>query len=240
MSNRKEQLEQAGPIRVEVGSDGSYGIGWKSATRPVGDILIPESTPRSELTMEIELGECVKDEAQHKRLWVRVSCDGAIGECYGDKPVTAFRDDEHAIRWVQYMIAYLNRYLPDRLRTMALLTVKEAIAKSSAANGIGETDWIELAETHGKIVADKIKESYGVHSGPKRVFETKQHYLNFLAEAARDCRAAGKLFTQGSVADFASKKFSNERGIDERMVRQWNKDFTVNWKHWTAKVNRRN
>jgi hypothetical protein len=39
MSDRKEQLEQAGPIRVEVGADGSYGIGWKSATRPDGDIL---------------------------------------------------------------------------------------------------------------------------------------------------------------------------------------------------------
>src|SRR5215217_1198630 len=104
MNDRKEQLEQARPIRVEVGSDGSYGIAWKSATRPAGDVLVPETTPRSELTMKIELGECVKDEAQHKRMWVRVSCDGAIGECHDDQPVTAFRDDGDAIRWVQYTI----------------------------------------------------------------------------------------------------------------------------------------
>src|SRR5689334_20836322 len=135
MDDRKEQLEQAGPIRVEVGSDGSYEIGWKSATRPDGDVLVPDITPRSEIRMQIELGESVKDEAQHKRLWVRVSCDGAIGECHEDQPVTAFRDDGDAIRWVQYMIKYLNRYLPERLRTMALLTVKEAIAESSEFHG---------------------------------------------------------------------------------------------------------
>lgn len=98
MSDRKEQLEQAGPIRAE-GSDGSYGIGWKSATRPEGDVLKPDITPRSELTMHIELGDCVIDEVRHKRLWVRVSCDGTIGECHDDQPVTRFPDDEHAIRW---------------------------------------------------------------------------------------------------------------------------------------------
>jgi len=239
MSDRKEQLEQAGPIRVEVGSDGSYGIGWKSATRPQGDVLLRDSTPRSELTMEIELGECLKGGAQHKRLWVRVSSDGAIGELHEDQTVTAFRDDEHAIEWAQYVIAYLNRYLPERLRRMALLTVSEAIAKSSEVHGIAETDWKKLAETHGKVVEEKIK-SLHVRSGPARLFETKQEYLNFLAEAARACRTAGKLFTQRWVADFASEKFSNERAIDERMIRQWNKDFKVNWKYWTNKVNRRN
>jgi hypothetical protein len=119
MRDRKEQLEQAGPIRVEVGPDESYGIGWKSATRPEGDILVSETTPRSELTMEIELGEAVKDGVQHKRLWVRVSCDGAIGERHDDQPLTAFRDDEHSIRWVQDVMRYLNSYLPDRLRMMA-------------------------------------------------------------------------------------------------------------------------
>jgi hypothetical protein len=108
MSDRKEQLEQTGPIRVEVGADGSYGIGWKSTTRPEGDILKPERTPRSEITMEIELGECSRDGVLHKRLWVRVSCDGAVGEHKHDEPVTAFRDDEHAIRWVRYMIEYLK------------------------------------------------------------------------------------------------------------------------------------
>lgn len=240
MSDRKEQLEQAGPIRVEVGADGSYGIGWKSATQPEGNIVVPDSTPRSEITMEIELGESVKDGVQHKRLWVRISCDGAIGEHHDDQPVTAFRDDEHAIRWVHYMITYLNSSLHKRLRTAALLAVDEAIAKSSEIHGIAKVDWKALAESQGAIVERKIKESHGVHTGPKRLFETKQKYLNFLAEAARACRTDGKLFTQGWVADFARKKFSNESGVDERMVRQWNKDFTVNWKHWTAKVNRRN
>ena len=229
-----------GPIRVEVGADGSYGIGWKSTTRPDGDILAPDRTPRSELTMNIELGDCVIDDVQHKRLWVRVSCDGAIGEHKDDEPVAAFQDDEHAIRWVQYMIGYLDRHLPERMRSMALLTVREAISKSSEIHGIAKTDWKKLAETHGKIVEEKIKNSLGVHSGPVRIFKSKQEYLNFLAEAARACRTAGKLFTQGWVADFAHKKFSNESGVDERMVRQWNKDFTVNWKYWTAKVNRRN
>lgn len=240
MSDRKEQLEQAGPIRVEIGSDGSYGIGWKSATRPESDVLVPESTPRSELTMGIELGDCVNDGIRHKRLWVRVSCDGAIGELHEDQPVTAFRDDEHAIKWARYMTEYVNRYLPERLRTMALLTVSEAISKSSEVHGIAKTDWKQLAEAHGKVVADKIKESCVVQSGPERVFKTKQEYLNFLAEAARASRTSGERFTQGFVADFASKKFDNERAIDERMIRQWNNDFTVDWKYWTDKVNRRN
>ena len=243
MNDRKEKLEQTRPIRVEVGSDGSYGIGWKSETRPDDYVLVPETTPRSELTMKIELGECVKDEAQHKRLWVRVSCDGAIGECHEDQPVTAFRDDEHTIRWVHDMIGYLNYYLPDRLRTMALLTVREAIAKSSEVHGIGETDWKELAESHAAIVEQKIKDSHGVHSGRQSFFETKQQYLNFLADAARANRAAGERFTQEWVAKFASDKFSDsahERTIDARMVRQWNKDYHVNWNYFAAKVNRRN
>lgn len=239
MSDRKEQLEQAGPIRVEVGADGSYGIGWKSETRPEGEVLVPDKTPRSQLTMKIELGECVKDGVQHKRLWVRVSCDGAIGEHHDDEPASAFHDDEHAIRWVQYMITYLNRYLPERLRTMALLTVREAIAKSSKANGIAETDWKQLAEVHAEIVGRKIKQSLGVHSGPERLFETAQQYLNFLAEAARASRRDGERFTQGWVADFASKKFENP-AFDERTVRQWNKDYHVNWSYFSAKVNRRN
>jgi len=239
MDDRKERLEQAGPIRVDVGSDGSYGIRWKSATRPDRDVSVPDTTPRSELTMKIELGECVKDEAQHKRLWVRVSCDGALGECHEDKPVTAFRDDEHTIRWMHDMIGYLNYYLPDRLRTMALLTVREAIAKSSEAHGIGETDWKELAESHAAIVEQKIKHTQGVHSGPERFFKTAQQYLNFLAEAARASRAAGNRFTQAWVAILANKKFETE-GIDERTVRQWNKEYHVNWNYFAAKVNRRN
>ncbi len=218
----------------------SYGIGVKSEARPEANVIVPDSTPRSEVTMEIELGDCVVDGVQHKRLWVRVSCDGAIGERREDQPVTTFRDDEHAIRWVQNMIAYLNSYLPDRLRTMALLTVREAIAKSSEVHGIGETDWKELAESHAAIVEQKIKHSHGVHSGPERLFKTKQDYLNFLAEAARASRSEEKRFTQEWVAHFASKKYNNARGIDERMVRQWNEDFKVNWEYWTAKVNRRN
>jgi hypothetical protein len=243
MSDRKEQLEREGPISVEVGADGSYGVGWKSATRPDGDILVPDTTSRSEITMQIELGECVKHDVRHKRLWVRVSCDGAIGERYEDQPVTAFRDDEHAISWVQYMITYLNRHLPERLRAMALLTVREAIAQSSEVHGFGGTDWKGLAETHGAIVAQKIKDSHGVHTGPKRFFDTKQQYLNFLAEAARACRTTGELFTQEWVARFASNKFSDsahERTIDESTVRQWNRHFQVNWKYWSDKVNRRN
>jgi hypothetical protein len=243
MDDRKQQLEQAGPIRVEVGSDGSYGIGWKSATRPDSNVLVFETTPRSELTMKIELGECVRNGVQHKRLWIRVSCDGALGECHEDQQVTAFRDAEHTIRWVHDMIGYLNYYLPDRLRTMALLTITEAIAKSSEVHGIAETDWKELAESHAAIVGQKIKDSHGVHSGPQRFFETKQQYLDFLAEAARANRAAGERFTQEWVAKFASDKFSDsahERTIDARMVRQWNKDFQVNWEYWETKVNRRN
>jgi hypothetical protein len=126
MSDRKEQLERERRISVEIRDDGSYGIGWKSETRPEGNILVPDNTPRSEITMQIELGESVKNGVQHKRLWVRVSCDGAIGEHHKDQPLTAFRDNEHAIRWVQHMIGYLNRHLPERLRMMALLTVREA------------------------------------------------------------------------------------------------------------------
>ena len=240
MSDRKERLERAGPIRAEVGSDGSYGISWKSATRPDGGVLVPDRTPRSELTMQIELGECVTDAVEQKRLWVRVSCDGAIGERHEDQPVTAFQNDEHAIKWVQDMIGYLDRYLPERMRTMALLTVKEAIAKASEVHGIAETDWKILAESHADIVADKIKQTHGVHSGPARLFETKQQYLDFLGEAARACRAAGKRFTQEWVAEFASNKFNTEKPIDVRMIRQWNKDFTVNWKYWDKRVNRRN
>lgn len=239
MSYRKEQLEQAGPIRVEVGADGSYGIGWKSATRPEGNILVPESTPRSEITMQIELGDCVIDGIQHKRLWLRVSCDGAVGEHKEDQPVTAFRDNEHAIRWVHDTIQYLNRYLPERLRTMTLLTVYEAIAKSCELHGLAEIDWKTLAESHADIVADKIKQTHGVNSGPERLFKTKQQYLDFLAEAGRASRTKGERFTQEWVADFAREKYSNARGSDERMVRQWNKDFHVDWKYWSDKVNRR-
>jgi hypothetical protein len=240
MDDRKEQLEQAGPIRVEVGSDGSYRIGWKSATRPDGDIRVPETTPHSELTMKIELGECVRDRVQHKRLWVRVSCDGAIGECHEDQPVTAFRDDEHTIRWVQDMIAYLNCYLPDRLRTMALLTVREAIAKSSESHGFAEIDWKTLAKSHADIVAKKIKQTHVVRSGPDKLFKTKQQYLNFLAEAARTCKSRGERLTQEWAAGFASKKFSTEHAIDERMIRKWNKHYRVNWNWYADKVNRTN
>jgi hypothetical protein len=240
MSDRKEQLERTGPISVEVGADESYGIGWKSDIRPTENILVPDRTPRSEITMEIMLGDCVIEGVQHKRLYVCISSDGAIAECKDDEPVSAFRDDEHAIRWVQNMIAYLDRHLPERLRTMTSLTVVEAIAKSSEAHGIAKTDWKELAERHARIVELKIKESLGVHSGPARFFETKQQYLNFLADAARASRTAGKGFTQEWVAKFASKRFSYERPFDERTVRQWNEDYHVNWKQFAAKVNRRN
>jgi hypothetical protein len=191
--------------------------------------------------MEIELGESVNDGVQHKRLWgarlVRWRESASIRMI---SPRLAFRDDESAFSWVQYMITYLNRHLPDCLRTMALLTVGEAIAKSSEVHGIAETDWRELAESHAAIVGQKIKDSHGIHSGPERLFKTKQQYLDFLAEAARASRTAGKRFTQGWVAQFASKKYSDARGSDERTVRQWNDDYDVNWKYWSAKVNRRN
>ncbi len=240
MSDRKEQLEQAGPIRVEVGADGSYGIGWKSETRPEGNVMVPDSTPRSELTMEIELGDSIIDGVQHKRLWVRISCDGAVGEHKDDQTVTKFRDDEHAIRWVHDTIQYLNCYLPERLRTMALLTVYEAIAKSSELHGLAEIDWKILAESHANIVAKKIKRTHVVRSGPDRLFKTKQQYLNFLADAARTCKSRGERLTQEWAAEFANGKFSTERGIDERMIRKWNKYFRVDWNWYAEKVNRTN
>jgi len=240
MDDRKEPLEHAGAIRVEVGSDGSYGIGWKSATRPDGDVLVPDITPRSEITMQIELGESVKDEVQHKRLWVRVSCDGAIGQHKHDEPVAAFRDEKHAIRWVQDAIQYLNVYLPERLRTMALLTANEAIAKSSESHGITEIDWKTLAKSHGERVAKKIKQAHVVRTGPEGLFKTKQQYLNFLAEAARTCKSHGERLTQEWAAGFASKKFSTEHAIDERMIRKWNRHYRVNWKWYADKVNRTN
>jgi hypothetical protein len=237
MSDREEQLEQAGPIRVEVGSDGSYGIGWKSEIRPTENILVPERSPRSELTMDIVLGDCVIEGVQHKRIYVRVSCDGSIAETKDDEPATAFRDDEHAIRWVQYMISYLDRHLPERLRTMAALTVEEAIAKSSEAHGIAETDWKELAKQHLNILKRKIKQSFRVRTGPAAFFETKQEYLNFLAESARASRVEGEPFTQEYVADYASRKFSKGRKTDVRQVREWNEKFTVNWEWFAKKVN---
>lgn len=239
MSDRKEQLEQAGPIRVEVGSDGSYGIGWKAADWQGGNILLSDSL-RSEIVMQVSLGNCVIDNTECKKLHVLVSSDGSLSTVIQNKPAIVFRDDQHSLQWTDYVIAYLNAQLPLRLRTIASLMVSEAISKASEVYGIDKTDWKELAETHGKILEDKIKECYLVHSGPERLFKTKQEYLDFLAEAARASQASGKRFTQGWVADFASKKFGNERVIDERMIRQWNKDFKVNWKYWTDKVNRRN
>ena len=240
MSDRKEQLEQAGPIRVEVGQDGSYGIGWKSTIRPSCNVTVPDSTPRSEVTMEIEIGDCVRDGVLHKRLWVRVSCDGAIGEHEHHEQVAAFRNDEHAIRWVQDAIQYVNVYLPERLRTMALLTVREAVAKSSEAHGIAEIDWKTLAKTHGDRVAKKIKQAHVVRTGPEGLFKTKQQYLNFLAEAARTCKARGERLTQEWAAEFGSAKFSTERGMDERMIRHWNTYYGVDWNWYADKVNRRN
>src|SRR6185436_13664532 len=94
-----------------------------------------------------------------------------------------------------------------RLRTIASLTVEEAILKSFERHGMGETDWKKLAESHAAIVERKIKNSLGVHSGPERLFKTKQQYLNFLAEAARESRSTGKPFTQAWVAELANKKF---------------------------------
>jgi hypothetical protein len=216
------------------------GIGVKSEARPEANVIVPDSTPRSELTMEIELGDCVVDGVQHKRLWVRVSCDGAIGQHKHDEPVTAFRDNEHSIRWVHDTIQYLNRYLPERLRTMALLTVREAIAKSSEAHGIAEIDWKTLAKSHADIVAKKVKRTHVVRSGPDGLFKTTQQYLNFLAEAARTCKARGERLTQEWAAEFASEKFSTERGIDERMIRKWNRYFRVDWNWYADKVNRTN
>lgn len=236
MSDRKEQLEREGPIRVEAGADQSYGIGWKSTTRPEGNILVPDSTPHSKITMEIELGDFSGDGVLHKRLWVRVSCDGAIGEHKHDQPVTAFRDNEHAIRWVQDAIQYINVYLPERLRTMALLTVREAIAKSSETHDIAKIDWKTLAKSHGDIVARKIKQAHVVRTGPEGFFKTKQQYLNFLAEAARTCKARGERLTQEWAAEFGSARFSPERTIDERMIRKWNRHYRVDWNWYADKV----
>jgi len=239
MNDRKEQLEQAGPIRVEVGSDGSYGIGWKTADWQDGDIVLSDSL-RAEIAMHVKLGNSVIEETECKKLYVLVSCDGSLSTVIQNKPAAVFRNDQHAVEWTDYVIAYLNARLPLRLRTIASLLVEEAIAKAFEVHGIEKTDWKKLAEEHGAILARKIKESVGLHSGRVGLFKNKQEYLNLLAEAARASRSTGKRFTQGWVADFASTKFRSESAIDERMIRQWNKDFKVNWKYWTEKVNRSN
>jgi hypothetical protein len=186
--------------------------------------------------MAIEIGDCDRDGVLHKRFWVRVSCDGAIGGHQHDEPVTAFRNEEHAIRWAQDAIQYVNAYLPERLRTMALLTVREAIAKSSEAHGIAKIDWKTLAKSHGDRVAKKIKQAHVVRTGPEGLFKTKQQYLNFLAEAARTCKARGERLTQEWAAEFASAKFSTERAIDERMIRKWNRHYRVDWNWYADKV----
>jgi hypothetical protein len=240
VSDRKEELEGKGPIRVEVGSDGSYGIGWEAAAWPGGKILVTDDSVWSEVTMHVTLGECVIEETECTKLHILVSCDGSLSTVVQNKPAAAFRDIQHSMEWTDYMIAYLNSHLHQRLRLIASLTVEEAIAKASEIHGIAKTDWKKLAGAHAKILAEKIKRCVGVSSGRERLFKTKQEYVDFLADAARACRSAGARFTQKFVADFGSEKFTNERAIDERTVRQWNKEYKVNWKYWSDKVNRRN
>jgi hypothetical protein len=123
---------------------------------------------------------------------------------------------------------------------MALLTVKEAIAKSFELHGLAEIDWKTLAKSHADIVAKKIKQTHVVRSGPDGLFKTKQQYLDFLAEAARTCKARGERLTQEWAAGFASEKFNAKRGIDERMIRKWNRIHRANWNWYADKVNRTN
>lgn len=103
----------------------------------------------------------------------------------------------------------------------------------------GVLRWTESA----KLMTDRLAEFYradtakalGIKMGRNSRFKDADHYHRMLFECIQEALENGEMthskqFTQEAAAERITKKLKAEVHLDVRIIRQWNKDYGVNWR----------
>jgi hypothetical protein len=100
----------------------------------------------------------------------------------------------------------------------------------------------QMADLLGSAHRKEIGKQLGVRPGRSRLFRDKNHYESTLQAAKERLLARGQRVTQAAVAETLAEMSSRFLNCDDRMVRQWNKEFGFDWRRFAAQVssNRRN
>lgn len=92
----------------------------------------------------------------------------------------------------------------------------------------------DMADMLNSAHRKEIGEQLGVRPGPSRFFKDKDHYEGMLGDAAKLLQTRGKRITQMTVAEILAEMNNRFLSCDDRMIRQWNKEFRLDWPSFIA------
>jgi hypothetical protein len=102
--------------------------------------------------------------------------------------------------------------------------------------GISKVDLNDEIDRHTATLRRALKNNLGVPAlGRSPVFKNKKHYEDTLLAVKRRLIASGERITQETVAAALANISDRFANCDGRTVRKWNKDFSLDWKSFSAK-----
>jgi hypothetical protein len=157
--------------------------------------------PQPEIEIKFYLSEFNGDPLQ-KELHISVLAGGLPGTAVEGQ---LFESDDHAARWLQYILSDLAYQLPYALRTTILLSIEKSMYKARERFKLYNFDETEreLSEQHLKILRKKASKTLQIRKGPRKGRKwsrvTRQQ-IDKLPEAIRQLDSEGEAASRPNVA----------------------------------------
>jgi hypothetical protein len=160
-----------------------------------------------------------------------------------------FNDPQRARSLAKHAEALFAKDLGSAIQTALRLLIHRTMYRCGVPLGMENT----------KLMADRLTEFFrtdtakalGVKTGRTRRFRDADDYHRTLFQCMQEALENGEIthskeFTQEAAAGRITKKLKTEVQLDARIIRQWNKDYDVNWRkfvnetwEWLTQENRR-
>ncbi len=159
--------------------------------------------------------------------------------------VSTLPPDDENFRPIDWALLHVWQFLPEVLDAALRRLCEEGLLKyvqrqAAEVPGMRIPPLTEYAKRILEPEERGIKRRLGSKDGRNRFFINKTHYENTLDEAKKRVLASGHVVTQETVAEKHAQMRGDLSNCDSRMIRQWNKDFEVDWKFFSREAaNRR-
>lgn len=178
--------EQNGVLAFQFGKDG---------------VPCTAELPQTDIEVKFWLSEFEGDPLQ-KELHVSVLAGGLPGTVIEGQ---RFESDDHAARWLQFILADLAYQLPRALRTTILLSIEKSMYRARKRFNLYNFDETEreLSEQHLKILRKKAGETLQIRKGPgrgRKWSKVTRQQIEKLPEAIRQLDGEGEAASRSNAA----------------------------------------
>lgn len=140
-------------------------------------------------------------------------------------------------------VLHVLEFLPEKIDAALEQLCQEAVIgffkRRSVIRRIGLPSLAQTVESIVQSEEEAIKARLNIRTGPVPAFLNRDHYENVLLGAAGDILSSGGEVTQRTIADQLAKRQAEveaEVTIEERMIRRWNREFGLDWRHFMNTV----